>query len=306
MNRIVALVAVIVVLVLVASSTVFVVDPRHVAVVSSSRGGAATLAESGLHVKLPPPLQTATLIDTRIQSFEAPDADRFTTSDKTELLVTPVVRFRVVDPLKLFAATSGDPQTLSDRLASLSRDVLGETFGKFALADVLAQQQKLTDAARDALKEALVPLGIEVLDVSLTRVDYSAEQAQSVFKRMSAAREQAAADERAQGAVEAQKIKDDALHQKDALLADAYSKAQAIKGEGDGKAAAIAAEAFGRDPQFYQFYQSLQAYRNSFRPGDVIVVDSSSDFFRFMRNPYGDAAPRSGAPTPAPRRANNR
>ncbi|HTH59085.1 MAG TPA: protease modulator HflC [Paraburkholderia sp.] len=293
MNRIVALVAVVVVLLLVASSTVFVVDPRHVAVVSGSSGGSPRLAQSGLHVKLPPPLQTATFIDTRIQSFETPDADRFTTSDKIELLVSPMVRFRVADPLKLFAATSGDPQTLSDRLASLSRDALGAAFGKFTLTDVLAEQQKLTDAARDLLKEAAAPLGIDVLGVSLTRVDYSAQQAQSVFKRMSAAREQAAADERAQGAAEAQQIKDDAMHQKDALLAKAYSDAQAIKGEGDGKAAAIAAEAFGRDPQFYQFYQSLQAYRNSFRPGDVIVVDSSSDFFRFMRDPYGDAKPNS-------------
>lgn len=306
MNRIVALVAVVVVLLLVGSSTVFVVDPRHVAVVSSSGGGAPRLAEPGLHVKLPPPLQTATLIDTRIQSFEAPDADRFTTSDKTELLVSPLVRFRIADPLKLFAATSGDPQTLSDRLASLSRDALGEAFGKFTLADVLAQQQKLTDAAREGLKTAAAPFGIDVLDVSLTRVDYSSDEAQSVFKRMSAAREQAAADERAQGAAEAQKIKDDALRQKDELLADAYSKAQAIKGEGDGKAAAIAAAAFGRDPQFYQFYQSLEAYRKSFRPGDVIVVDSSSDFFRFMRNPYGDATPRAGSATTAPQRANNR
>jgi membrane protease subunit HflC len=303
MNRIVALVAVVVVLLLVASSTVFVVDPSHVAVVSGTGGGKPTLAQSGLHVKLPPPLQTATLIDTRTQSFEASEADRFTTSDKTELLVNPIVRFRVADALKLFAATSGDPQTLSDRLASLSRDALGTAFGQFTLADVLSQQQKLTDAARDSLKEAAAPLGIDVLDVSLARVDYSSEQAESVFKRMSAAREQAAADERAQGAAEAQEIRDDATHKKDALLADAYSKAQAIKGDGDGKAAAIAAAAFGRDPQFYQFYQSLLAYRSSFHPGDVIVVDSSSDFFRFMRNPYGDAPPASAN---APHRANNR
>lgn len=303
MNRIVALVAVIVVLLLVASSTVFVVDPSHVAVVSGTGGGKPTLAHSGLHVKLPPPLQTTTLVDTRIQSFEASEADRFTTSDKTELLVNPIVRFRVVDALKLFAATSGDPQTLSDRLASLSRDALGTAFGKFTLADVLSQQQRLTDAARDSLKEAVAPLGIDVLDVSLARVDYSSEQAESVFKRMSAAREQAAADERAKGAAEAQQIRDDAMHKKDALLADAYSKAQEIKGDGDGKAAAIAAAAFGRDPQFYQFYQSLLAYRASFHPGDVIVVDSSSDFFRFMRNPYGDAAPASAN---APHRANNR
>lgn len=298
MNRIVALVVAVVVVVLVASSTVFVVDPRHVAVVASSNG-TPRLANPGLHVKLPPPLQTATLIDTRVQAFELSDADRFTTSDKTELLVTPVVRYRVSDPLKLFSATNGDPQTLSDRLAPLSRDALSAAFSKFTLSDALAQQPKLTQTARDTLRDSAAALGIEVLDVALTRVDYPAEHAEAVFKRMSAAREEAAAQEREQGAAEAQQIKDDAARKKEALLADAYSQAQAIKGEGDGKAAAIAAEAFGRDPQFYQFYQSMLAYRNSFRPGDVIVVDSSSDFFRFMRNAYGDGSQAAPA---APRR----
>jgi modulator of FtsH protease HflC len=128
MNRIIALVVVVVVAVLVASSSVYVVDPRHVAIVSSSGGSSDTLAGPGRHVKLPPPFQTATFIDTRIQAFDAPDADRYTTADKTELLANPVIRYRVSDPLKLFAATKGDAQTLSDRLASLSRDALSDAF----------------------------------------------------------------------------------------------------------------------------------------------------------------------------------
>ncbi|WP_322014006.1 protease modulator HflC [Paraburkholderia sp. J12] len=294
MNRIIALVVVVVVAVLVASSSVFVVDPRHVAVISSSGGSPATLAGPGIHVKLPPPFQTATFIDTRVEAFDAPDADRYTTADKTELLVNPVIRYRIADPLKFFAATKGDPQTLADRLASLSRDALADAFSKVTLSAALAQQEAIANDARDALRTAAAPLGIDVIDIELTRLDYPPELADAVYKRMSAAREQMAADERAQGAADAQQIKDDAERKQQDAVAQAYAEAQAIKGEGDGKAAAIAAEAYGHDPQFYQFYQSMQALRDSFKPGDVVVVDSSSDFFRFMRGPNG------GENTPAP------
>lgn len=296
MNRIIALVVVVVVAVLVASSSVFIVDPRHVGVVASSGGSPATLAEPGIHVKLPPPFQTVTFVDTRVQAFASPDADRYSTSDKTELLASPVIRYRVTDPLKLFAATKGDPQTLADRLASLSRDALGTAFSKVTHTDALAQQEAIANSARDALRESAAPLGIDVMAVELTRLDFPPELADAVYKRMIASREQAAADERAQGAAEAQQIKDDAVRKQEGVLADANSQAQAIKGDGDGKAAAIAAEAFGRDPQFYQFYQSMLAYRQTFKPGDVVVVDSSSDFFRFMRGPNAEAA---SAPAPA-------
>ena len=299
MNKIIALVVAVVVVVLVASSAVFMVDPRHVAIISSSGGANATLAGPGLHVKLPPPFQTVTFIDTRIQAFDAPDADRYTTSDKTELLVNPVVRYRISDPLKLFAATKGDAQTLSDRLASLSRDALGDAISKVTLTEALAQQEAIANGARDALRQTAAALGIDVIAIELTRVDYPPELAQTVFKRMSAAREQAAAEIREKGAAEAQQIKDDAERKQQGVLADAYAQAQAIKGEGDGKAAAIAAEAFGRDPDFYRFYQSMLAYRESFRPGDVIVVDSSSDFFRFMRGPNGGANGGDNAPASA-------
>ncbi|TAM07074.1 MAG: protease modulator HflC [Paraburkholderia sp.] len=296
MNRIIALAVVVVVAVLVISSSVFVVDPRHVAVIASTGGRTDSLAEPGIHVKLPPPFQTTTFIDTRVQAFATPDAVRYSTSDKTELLVNPVIRYRVTDPLKFFAETRGDAQTLSERLASLSRDALSGAFAKVTLTNALAQQEAIANGARDTLREAAAPLGVEVVGIEFSRIDYPPELADAVFKRMSAAREQDAANERAQGAAEAQQIKDDAVRRQQGVLADAYSQAQAIKGEGDGKAAAIAAEAFGRDPQFYQFYQSMQAYRETFKPSDVVVVDSSSEFFRFMRGPNGEAAPAPAAP----------
>lgn len=291
MNKIIALVVAVVIVLFAASSMVFVVDQRHLAVLSSHGDKAPSLLGPGLHVKLPPPLQTLTLVDNRIQSLDAPDEDRYVTSDKTDLLANPVVRYRVTDPLKLLAETRGDAQSLPDRLTLLSRSALGDAFAKVTLSDALARQQAVADEARAAMDKAAASLGVSVIDVQLTRVDFPASMADSVYKRMIAARQQVAADERAKGTAEADKIRQDALGQQQATLADGYRQAQSIKGEGDAKAAEIAAEAYGTDPQFYQFYQSMQAYKNTFKPGDVIVVDPSNEFFRFMRSPTGGAAP---------------
>jgi membrane protease subunit HflC len=295
MNKIIALVVAVVVVLLAASSMVFVVDQRHMAVLSSRGDTPSTLLGPGLHVKLPPPLQTVTLVDNRIQSFDAPDEDRFATSDKTDLLVNPVIKFRVTDPLKLLAETKGDVQSLPDRLALLSRSALGDAFGKFTLTDALAKQQSVADEARGAMDKGAASLGVSVVDVQLTRVDFPAEMTDSVLKRMIAAREQIATDERAKGAAEANQIKADALVQQQTVLAEGYSQAQTIRGEGDAKAAEIAAEAFGKDPQFYQFYLSMQAYKKTFKPGDLIVVDPNNEFFRFMRSPTGGVAPDASA-----------
>jgi membrane protease subunit HflC len=138
---------------------------------------------------------------------------------------------------------------------------------------------------------------VELVDLQLTRIDFPPAVAESVYKRMIAARQQAAAEERAKGTAEADAVKASADRQQEAILADAYKEAQTIKGEGDGKAASIAADAYGVDPQFYQFYQSLEAYKKTFNAGDVMVVDPSSDFFRFMRSPNG-AAPSAADATP--------
>ncbi|CAD6513978.1 Modulator of FtsH protease HflC [Paraburkholderia kirstenboschensis] len=299
MNKIIALVIAVVIVLFAASSMVFVVDQRHMAVLSPRGDAAPTLLGPGLHVKLPPPLQTVTLVDNRIQSLDSPDEDRYVTSDKNDLLANPVVKYRVTDPLKLLAETKGDVQSLPDRIALVARSALGDAFGKYTLSDALAKQQALADEARAAMAKTAASLGVSVVDVQLTRVDVPAAMADSVYKRMIAEREQIAADERAKGAAEADKIRADAVAQQQAILADGYRQAQTIKGEGDANAAEIAAQAYGSDPEFYQFYQSMQAYRKTFKPGDVIVVDPSNEFFRFMRSSTGGAAPDASA---APRK----
>jgi modulator of FtsH protease HflC len=295
MNKIIALVVAIVIVLFAASSTVFIVDQRQMAVVSARGDTAATLAGPGLHMKLPPPLQTVTFVDSRIQTLDAPDEDRYVTSDKTDLLANPVVKYRVTDPLKLLAETKGDLQSLPDRLALLTRSALGDAFAKYTVSDALAKQQTIADEAQSAMQNGAASLGVAVLDVQLTRVDFPAATADSVYKRMIAAREKVAADERAKGTAEADRIKAQAVGEQQAILADGNRQAQVIRGEGDAKAADLAADAYGRDPQFYQFYQSMQAYQNTFKPGDVIVVDPNNEFFRFMRSSTGGTAPDAAA-----------
>ncbi|WP_253074625.1 SPFH domain-containing protein, partial [Burkholderia vietnamiensis] len=167
-----------------------------------------------------------------------------------------------------------------------------------ALDDALGGQRDIANAARDAVRAKAAGFGVDVVDVQLTRVDLPAAQTDAVYQRMIAALRDQAARVRAEGAADVEQIKADAERDQQAVLANAYKSAQTIKGEGDAKAASIAADAFGRDPQFYQFYASLQAYRNTFKRNDVIVVDPDSEFFRFMRSPTGGAA----APAPAPRK----
>ena len=295
MNRIVALVIVVVAVLFLGASTLLVVDQRHVAVVYSHGGEHPSLVGPGLHVKLPTPLQAAMLVDTRVRTLAPSDADRFVTADKTDLLVTPVLKYRVKDPLKLFNETDGDQQSALDRLAGQMRNALGEAIGKRTLSDALSNEGELAHQAQVAMGSAATALGIDIVDLQLVRVDFPQASADAVYKRMAAAQEQIASDERSQGVIEVAQIKADAERQRQAVLADASAKAQSIKGEGDAKAAAIAADAFGRDPGFYQFYESLQAYRSVFKPGDVIVVDPDSEFFRFMRSPDGSSAQASPA-----------
>ncbi len=302
MNRIVALVVLVVILLFAGSSTIVVVDQRHVAVVYSHGDANPVVLGPGLHLKLPTPLQAAMRVDTRIQTLEPGNAERCQTSDKTDLLVSPLVKYRIVNPLKLFDTTEGDLQSLGDKLTSIAREALASAFEKRTMSDALAHQSDVANATRQAMTAQAETLGVEIVDVQFARVDLPASAADAVYKRMTAAQQQAASDARAEGAAQAEKIKADAERQRQAIAADAYAKAQAIKGQGDAKAAEIAADAFGRDPGFYQFYQSLQAYRAVFKPNDVIVVDPDSEFFRFMRGPQGGAAPASAPAAPARKR----
>ncbi|RQS66153.1 protease modulator HflC [Burkholderia sp. Bp8963] len=296
MNRIIALVVAIVIAAFAASSTVLTVDPRHMAVLSGRAGEQPSLAGPGVHFKLPPPLQAATLIDTRLQSLESADPQQFSTADKHDLLVGYAVKYRIADPMKYFIATGGEPAAAADRLTAAMKGALGDAIGQHALDDAIGAQRAIGDSARGVLQAKASAFGVDVADVQLTRVDLPAAQADAAYQRMITALHGQAEQVRAEGATDVEQIKADAEREQQAVIANAYKSAQTIKGEGDAKAATIAADAYGRDPQFYQFYASLQAYRNTFKRNDIIVVDPDSEFFRFMRSPTGGAAPAAPAP----------
>ncbi|WP_277187963.1 protease modulator HflC [Caballeronia sp. BR00000012568055] len=293
MNRIIALIVAIVIVLFIGSSMIFTVDERHAGIVSSHGDSNAQLDGPGLHFKLPIPFQTLTLIDTRTLTIDEAGADRFATSDKSEVLVNTVIKYRVADPLKLFESNEKNTQTAEERIVALARSALTSGFARRTLTDALGNQQTLAADAQKSVESAAAAFGVQLVDLQMTRIDFPSAVADSVYKRMIAERQQAAANERAKGTAEADKIKADAEREQQQILADAYSQAQSIKGEGDSKSAAIAADAYGRDPQFYQFYKSLEAYKKTFKPGDVIVVDPSSEFFRFMRGPNGGSADTS-------------
>jgi membrane protease subunit HflC len=171
---------------------------------------------------------------------------------------------------------------------------MNQAVNKRTVNDVTSRERdRAMEEIRVAVQERVKDVGVEIVDVRLKRIDFVPEISESVFRRMEAERKRVANEQRSIGAAESEKIRADADRQREVLLAEAYRDAQKVKGEGDGKSAAIYAQAFGQNPEFFTFYRSLEAYRASFRTrSDVMVVDPSSDFFKYMKTP-------GGAPRPA-------
>ena len=159
------------------------------------------------------------------------------------------------------------------------------------------EREKVMNDVRARLADEAKSFGIEIVDVRIKRADFVADITDSVYRRMESERKQVANELRSQGAAEGEKIRADADRQREVIIAEAYRDAQKVKGDGDAKASALYADAFGRDAQFAQFYRSLEAYRSSFRSkSDVMVLDPSNDFFRVMRGATSGAAPAPAAP----------
>jgi membrane protease subunit HflC len=297
MNRIVALVVAVLIVLFVGSSMIFVVDQRKYAIVFSFGEVKEIISDPGLHLKAPPPFQNVIYMDKRIQTINNPDADRYITAEKKNLLVDLFVKWRIADPRNFYISFRGDTSLAQDRLSQVIRAALNEEFTKRTVAEVVSNEREVVmQAVRRKVGQDAASVGINIVDVRLKRVDMLDNISESVYQRMKAERQQVANEQRSTGAAEAERVRADADKQREVIIANAYKQAQAIKGDGDAKAAAIYADAFGRDPQFYQFYQSLEAYRRSVGKNDVIVADPNSEFFRFMKNPAGNGAGASSAP----------
>ena len=285
MNRIFPIVAGLFILIGLLSSTIFVVDQRQYAAVFAFGELKRVVEEPGLQFKLPPPFQSVQFFERRILTIDTPDAERFITAEKKNLLVDSFVKWRMVEPRKFFISFRGDERMAQDRLNQLVKSALNEEFTKRTVRELISEQrEQVMQNIRKKVAEEAADIGIEIVDVRLKRIDLLAEISESVFRRMEAERKRVANELRSTGSAESEKIRADAERQRDIILSRAYRDAQKIKGQGDARATALYGEAFNRDPQFAQFYRSLEAYRGSFKTKqDLMVMDPSSEFLKFMK-----------------------
>lgn len=269
----------------VLSLSAFGVDQREYAIVFRLGQIIAIEQEPGLHFKVPL-LDNVRYFEKRIVTLDWVEPDRFITSEKKNVLVDSFVKWRIIDPAKYYVSVRGDEKQAEARLSQVVNDGLRAEFGKRTIHDVISgERSKIMDILRDKADGEAQQMGIQVVDVRLKRVDLPQEVSDSVYQRMEAERKRVANDLRSQGAGAAEKIRADADKQREVILAEAFREAQRIKGEGDAKASEIYAAAYSRNPEFYAFYRSLEAYRNSFRSkADVLVLDPSSEFFKYLKN----------------------
>jgi modulator of FtsH protease HflC len=278
---------------MIAASTLFVVDQRQIAVVYALGEIKEVISEPGLKMKLPPPFQNVVFLDRRIQTLDSPETAAIFTAEKKSLVVDWLVKWRIADSRQFIRTVGSDFRVLEARLSPVIQASFNEEVTKRTVTGVLAgERDKIMTDVRTRISDDAKAFGIEIVDVRIKRVDFVADITDSVYRRMQSERQQVANELRSTGSAEAEKIRADADRQRSVIVAEAYRDAQKIKGEGDAKASALYADAFGRDPQFAQFYRSLEAYRATFRnKQDVMVLDPNNDFFRTMR---------SGAVEPAP------
>jgi modulator of FtsH protease HflC len=298
MNRIGFYVAGALVVLMILFSTLFIVDQRQFAVIYSLGEIKEVVTQPGLKFKLPPPLQNVVFLDRRIQTLDSPTETRpIFTAEKKSLVIDWLIKWRIIDARQFIRNNTADMHNLEIRLSPIVQAAFNEEVTKRTVRAMLAtEREKVMQDVRGRLADEAKAFGIEIVDVRIKRVDFSANITDSIYRRMESERKRVANELRSTGAADSEKIRADADRQREVIVAEAYRDAQKVQGEGDAKASALFADSFGRDPQFAAFYRSLGAYRATFRTkADVLVVDPNSEFFKVMRGSAGPAP----ATTPA-------
>jgi modulator of FtsH protease HflC len=275
----------------VLSMSVFRVDQRKYALVLQMGEIKRTVTEPGLNFKLPL-VQNVKYFDRRILTLDSSEPELFQTAEKKNVLVDSYVKWHIKDPAVFYRAFGQDSDRAANRLEQTINAVLREEFGKRQMHDVISgERQSLMAAVKAKAANDSVQYGVEIIDVRVKRVELPTDVSESVYRRMESERKRVANELRSTGGAEAEQIKAEADKRRVVVEAQAYRDAQQIKGEGDAKAAAIYAEAFGRNPEFYRFWRSMDAYKQAFHSkSDVLVVDPSSDFLRYMKSSQGKEA----------------
>jgi len=290
MNKKLSVTLIVVAVALIAlSMSTFVVDQRQNAIVFRLGEVVSVKTEPGLYFKLPL-IQNVRFFDSRILTLDTVDPERFITAEKKNVMVDSFIKWRIVDVKQYYVSVGGDEARAKTRLLQTVNSSMREEFGKRTIHEVVSgERDQIMDVLRTKTDADARKIGVEVLDVRLKRVDFPLEISSSVYRRMDAERKRVANELRASGAADGEKIKADADKQREVILAEAYRDAQKTKGEGDAKAAGIYAKAFGKNAEFYSFYRSLEAYKQSFKDkNDVMVIDPSSDFFKYLKDSGGN------------------
>ena len=280
----IGIVVLLILIVLVMSA--YTVDQRQAAIKFRLGEVRAIQKEPGLYFKLPM-IENIRVYDTRIQTLDTKDSERIQTKEKNNVLVDSYVKYRIVDFQQFYVSTGGDLTRAELRLSQSVNDDLRAEFGQRSLAEVISgERDKFMSNLRVKTDKDARSIGIEVVDVRLKRVDLVPEISAAVYQRMDSERKRVANELRSTGAGEAEKIRAEAERERGILLAKANRDAQKIKGEGDAEASKIYAQAFTKNPEFYAFYRSMEAYQKSFKSrSDVMVLDPSSEFFKYLKSP---------------------
>jgi len=273
-----------VVALILASMSIFIVDQRQSAIVFQFGEVVRLETSPGMKFKLPL-VQNVRFFDSRILTLDSDEPERFITAEKKNVLVDSFVKWRIVDVKQYYVSVTGDEARAQTRLMQTVNSTLREEFGKRTIHEVVSgQREELMKAVRERTDVDARKIGVEVLDVRLKRVDFPVEISDSVYRRMDAERKRVANELRATGNAESEKIRADADRQREVTLAQAYRDAQKIKGDGDARATALYAGAFGRNPEFYAFYRSLDVYKQGFKnKSDIMVLDAGSPFFKYLK-----------------------
>jgi len=282
------IVAILAVLALLVSSSLFTVDQRQNAIVFQLGEVKEVINRSGLHFKWPL-LQNVRHFDMRILTFDDAEPLRFLTQGNRPVLVDSFVKWRIADTRQYYVSVQGDELRAATRIKQTVAGVLRDEFGARTVHEVVSgEREQVMNRVREKVDQDLKRIGVEIIDVRLKRVDLPQDVSESVYRRMEAERKRIANELRSTGAAEAEKIRADADRQREVLLAEAYRDAQRVRGEGDAKSAAIYAAAFNQNPEFYSFYRSMEAYRSTFRGrNDLMLLETNSDFLRYFRDSLG-------------------
>lgn len=284
--KIIGIVGFLIAILLVMST--YVVDERERAILFRLGEIKTTEIDPGLHFKFPL-VNNVRKFSSQIMTLDAPP-ERFLTSEKKNVIVNFFVKWRIADVGEYYKATRGVEANAQSRLSQIIKDGLRNEFGERTIQEtVSSDRQEISNKMLENAKELTEDLGINVVDVRISQISLPEEVSGSVYDRMRAERDRVAKDFRAQGKEAAERIRAEADKKRTVILAEAYRDAEKIRGEGDARAAELYAQAYNLNSEFYSFYRSLEAYRNSFNSKeDIILLDGNSEFFRYFQQSRPD------------------